>query len=210
MQKQIYTQGQSVEIAVPAAGYLAVWTKGEAIVSRKIGYPNYPNSISKLATVDGQSLSGATATAAFQLFGPYASGATLLIENTSGDIVSYSYGLAPVLENALVEVQVTPGVLNVTGALTGAMMATGIVTSTTAAAVAGTLPTGAVMDTNSNFNINDAFDWSVIATGANAFTVTAAASGHTVVGAGAVAAGTSGNFRTRKTAAQTFVTYRIG
>ena len=45
--------------------------------------------------------------------------------------------------------------------------------------------------------------------GANAFTVTAA-TGHTIVGAAAVANSTSGRFRTRKTAANTFVTYRIG
>ncbi len=34
--------------------------------------------------------------------------------------------------------------------------------------------------------------------------------GHTVVGAGAVATATSGLFRTRKSAASTFITYRIG
>jgi len=45
--------------------------------------------------------------------------------------------------------------------------------------------------------------------GSNAFTVTAA-TGHTIVGAAAVAASSSGLFRTRKTAANTFVTYRIG
>lgn len=101
-----------------------------------------------------------------------------------------------------------PGTLNATGALTAALLSTRIVTSTTAAAVTATLPTGAVMDLASSFVIGDSFDWSAIATGANAFTVTAAA-GHTVVGAGAVATGTSGRFRTRKTAADTFVTYRI-
>jgi hypothetical protein len=41
-------------------------------------------------------------------------------------------------------------------------------------------------------------------------TVTAAATGHTVVGNMAVAAATSGRFLTRKTAANTFVSYRIG
>ena len=100
--------------------------------------------------------------------------------------------------------------LNATGALTAAMILSGIVTSTTAAAVAGTLPTGAVLDAASEFAIGDSFDWSVIATGANAFTVTAAATGHTVVGTAAVATVTSGAWRTRKTAAETFVSYRIG
>jgi len=55
----------------------------------------------------------------------------------------------------------------------------------------------------------DSFDWSVIKVGANAFTVTAAA-GHTLVGGAVVATARSGMFRTVKTAANTFITYRIG
>ena len=85
----------------------------------------------------------------------------------------------------------------------------GIVTSTTAAAVTGTMPTGTVLDAASNLQIGDSFDWSVIATGANAFTI-AAATGHTIVGTAVVATVTSGHFRTRKTAAATYVTYRMG
>jgi hypothetical protein len=58
--------------------------------------------------------------------------------------------------------------------------------------------------------VDEAFDWYVINTGAtNAFTV-AAGTGHTLVGSGTVALSSSGAFRTRKTAANTFVTYRIG
>jgi hypothetical protein len=46
------------------------------------------------------------------------------------------------------------------------------------------------MDTEvEGMQIGSSFDWSVITTGANAFTVTAAASGHTVVGNMVVAAG---------------------
>jgi hypothetical protein len=48
----------------------------------------------------------------------------------------------------------------------------------------------------------------VINTGGNTFTVTAA-TGHTIVGVAAVVTVTSGNFRTRKTAADTFITYRM-
>jgi hypothetical protein len=85
------------------------------------------------------------------------------------------------------------------------------VTSTTAAAVTATLDTGAIWDLASQWAVNDSFDWAVINTGgSNTFTVTAAASGHTLVGSGAVANTTSGQFRTRKTAADTFVTYRLG
>ena len=105
--------------------------------------------------------------------------------------------------------QGTPGTLNATGTLTAALIRGGIVTSTTAT-VTATLDTGAAMDTAlPNMAIGDAFEWSAIKTGANTFTVTAAATGHTIVGAGAVATVTSGRFLTRKTAAATYITYRL-
>ena len=101
-------------------------------------------------------------------------------------------GVGPVTDAILgTMVQGTPGVLNATGALTAAMMVARIVTSTVAAAVTATVPTGTVMDAALSLPIDDSFDWTVIAiTGANAFTVTAAA-GHTLVGSGVVAATTS-------------------
>jgi hypothetical protein len=74
--------------------------------------------------------------------------------------------------------------------------------------VTATLDTGTVSDAAFDLAIGDGFDWSAIATGANAFTVTAAA-GHTIVGSGVVATLTSGHFRTVKTAANTFTTYRL-
>jgi len=111
---------------------------------------------------------------------------------------------------AVFGVQGAPGTLDATGTLTAALLQAGIVTSSTAAAVVATLDTGTAMDTamGAFMNIGDAFDWVAINTGAaNAFTVTAAAT-HTIVGSGVVALGTSATFRTRKTAANTYVTYR--
>jgi hypothetical protein len=111
----------------------------------------------------------------------------------------------------LAVLQGAPGALNATGTLTAALIGTGIVTSTSAAGVTATLNTGELMDDAfaKEIEIGEAFDWSVINTGPNTFTVTAAASGHTVVGAGAVATTTSGLFRTRRTAVDTWVTYRL-
>lgn len=112
---------------------------------------------------------------------------------------------------AVQRVQGTPGTLNATGTLTAALVAAGIVTSTTAAAVTATVDTGTAMDTAlaAEVAIGDGFEWSAINTGgANAFTVTAAA-GHTLVGAGAVAASSSGRFFSKRTAANTWVTYRL-
>lgn len=107
--------------------------------------------------------------------------------------------------------QVTPGTLNATGTLTAALMLTGIVTSTTGAAVAATLDTAANLDTafGGNAPANTSFDFSVVNTGgANAFTVGTAA-GWTLVGAMAVALSTSARFRARKTGAGAWTLYRI-
>jgi hypothetical protein len=58
--------------------------------------------------------------------------------------------------------------------------------------------------------INGCFDWSIINTGTSSGAVTLlAGTAHTIVGAAVVAIGTSAGFRTRKTAANTYVTYRI-
>lgn len=192
----------TVTVSVPANESIAVFTQGTCTVSRLIGFPNYPTSASVLGTVsNGQTV-----------FGPYTGGADIVLDASGGVQVLYEVGVSPVVQQQrlLAPVQVTPGVLNATGTLTATLCLTGLVTSTTAAGVTATLDTGATVELASNWAINDSFDWAVINTGANTFTVTAAASGHTVVGAGAVTTGTSGQFRTRKTATDTFVTYRLG
>lgn len=194
----IYPFGKA-EITVPATESVAVYTEDTAVVSREIGYPNVPSTISQVGTVtNGQTV-----------FGAYASGATIIVEAGAGKVY-YSVGVGPIANPVLqTKIQATPGTLNATGTLTAALIQGGIVTSTTAAAVVATLDTGAVMDAACDLAIGESFDWTAIATGANSFTVTAAASGHTVVGSGVVATVTSGRFRTKKTAADTFVTYRL-
>jgi len=196
---RIFTQGTAV-VTVPAGEKIAVQAYSPASVFQEVGYPNFPESQDLLTVVENTTYVSAAFTNATNVtIQAGASGAT------------YAVGTDPVVsDDGKFQLQGTPGVLNATGALTAAMILSGIVTSTTAAAVAGTLPTGAVLDAASEFAIGDSFDWSVIATGANAFTVTAAATGHTVVGTGAVATVTSGAWRTRKTADETFVSYRIG
>jgi hypothetical protein len=59
--------------------------------------------------------------------------------------------------------------------------------------------------------IGQSFDWSVINLGSASGAVTmTAGTDHTYVGSATVAIATSALFRTRKTAANTFVTYRVG
>ena len=194
----VFAQGTAT-VTVPAGEKIAVQAYSPASVFQEVGYPNFPESQDLLTVVDNTTyVSGAFTNATSVTIQAGASGAT------------YAVGTDPVIsDDGKFQLQGNTGVLNDTGALTSAMILSGIVTSTTAAAVAGTLPTGAVLDAASEFAIGDSFDWSVIATGANAFTVTAAATGHTIVGTAAVATVTSGAWRTRKTAAETFVSYRL-
>jgi hypothetical protein len=105
--------------------------------------------------------------------------------------------------------QPTPAAVNTTATLTVANLKAGIITSTSAAATDMTLPTGT--DTQAGFSgtyDNMTFEWSVINTGPSLVRVLAGTA-HTVVGSGSVATGTSGRFASRRTAANTFVTYRL-
>jgi hypothetical protein len=106
--------------------------------------------------------------------------------------------------------QPAPAEIDATATLTAANIRGGIITSdTTAAAVDLTLPTGTDMDTAfSGAYVNQAVMWSVINTGTNAAELLAGTD-HTIVGGAVVAAGTSGRFATRRTAANTWVVYRL-
>lgn len=109
--------------------------------------------------------------------------------------------------------QPAPTAKTATATLTIAELLTRIVTVTASAAVALTLPTGTLTDAGlfgGLATVGESFEWEVINLGSadGAVTMTAG-TGHTYVGAAVVAISTSARFRTRKTAANTFVTYRI-
>lgn len=193
----IFTQGTET-VTVPAAESIAVQSYSAASVFQQVGFPNFPNSQDLLGVVNNTTT----------VFGPFAAGATITIQAGASE-VAYAVGTAPaVSDGGKYQLQGTPGVLNGTGTLTAAMILSGIVTSTSGAGVVATLDTGAIVDAASEFAIADSFDWSVINTGPNSFTVTAS-TGHTIVGVAAVATATSAAWRTRKTAANTFVTSRM-
>ena len=192
----IYANGKAT-LTIPATESVAVYSKGSATVSRELGYPNVPSTESVLGVVDNTET----------VFGAYSAGATIIIEAGASEVF-YEIGVAPRVQELLAsQNQAVPVAVDATGAVSAAAMLGGIVTSA-AATVAGTIPTGTGMDAASEFAIGDSFDWSVIKVVANAFTVTAA-TGHTIVGVAVVATATSALFRTKKTAANTFVTYRL-
>jgi hypothetical protein len=138
----------------------------------------------------------------------YANGATIAISGGGDAELFYSVGVSAAVVDIMPTILPAPTALDVTGDVTAAMILGGILTSA-AATVTGTLPTGAVMDAAGSFAIGDVIRWSIIKVGANAFTLAPAASGHTIIGATVVATATSASYVTRKTAAETFVTYRV-
>ena len=179
-------------VAIPAGARLAAFSTAQYQVTQLL-----PSGQRVLLYAGAGSFTSAT----------FASGATLEVTGGDRSQVWYSVGTAAFIPEFAT--QPTPGVLNATGTLSAALVFTGIVTSTTAAAVTGTLDTGTLFDAAGSFLVGDYFDWTVINTGGtNTFTV-AASTGHTIVGNAVVGTTSSGRFRTTKTAANTFVTYRL-
>ena len=120
------------------------------------------------------------------------------------------------------KVQAAPTAMTVAATISVAAIKAGLITAThsAGATAAYTLPTGTVMDAalTADIIINDSFDFTIInlsAALADTITLTAAATGFTIVGQATVDSAhgdsefpSSGTFRCRKTAANTFVAYR--
>ena len=194
----IFTQGTAT-VTVPAGEKIAVQAYSPALVFQEVGFPNFPDSQDLLATVENTTY-----------VSPAFTNATSVTIQAGASGAAYAVGVSPVIsDSGKFQTQGAPGVLNATGTLTAAMILSGIVTSTSAAATVATLDVGAVVDAASEFAIGDSFDWSVINTGPSAFTVTSPDASHTIVGTAAVATVTSAVWRTRKTAADTFISYRL-
>jgi hypothetical protein len=194
----IFAQGTAT-VAVPAGEKIAVQAYSPASVFQEVGFPQFPEANDLLTVVNNTTYVSSAFT-----------NATNVIIQAGASGAFYAVGVSPVIsDSGKFQPQGAPGVLNATGTLTAAMILSGIVTSTSAAATTATLDTGAIVDAASEFAIGDSFDWSVINTGPSAFTVTSPDSSHTILGVAAVATVTSAIWRTRKTAANTFISYRI-
>jgi hypothetical protein len=106
-----------------------------------------------------------------------------------------------------------PVALTNTATLTIANLLVGAIQGTPTSTATYTLPTGTLCDGGiaaAHLVVGLTFEWSVITLAAFAITV-AAGTGHTLVGSGVsgATANSSMRFRTRRTAANTYVTYRI-
>ena len=201
MPNRLIASNGTAVVTLTAGESIAIYGLTEGTVFEQVGFPNYPTQNDLESTFSG-----------YTVLGPYASGATLVV-NAGAAEVAYQVGIAPVV--AGVNYQATPTSQNTTATLTTAQVMSGIITSThaTGATITLTLPTGANMDLAGQFDVDEYFDWVVINTAAGAgdtVTIANAASGNNITGPAVIAITSSARFRTRKTAADTFVTYRIG
>lgn len=132
-----------------------------------------------------------------------------LIFNTTADGASTSTERLRITSDGVIAYdQPAPATYAAAATLTVADLKIGIITYTGTAATL-TLPTGTLTEGGfSGIYTNMAFEWSVINTGAGICTI-GAATAHTIVGTATVAIGASARFTSRRTAANTFISYRL-
>lgn len=197
----IFTQGTAT-FTVPAGEKVAVQAYSPASVFQEVGYPNFPETQDLLQVVENTTyVSGAFTNATSVTIQAGASGA------------SYAVGIAPVItDNGNWQPQGAPADIADGGSMiaTAANLLTGIVTSTLTATRSLQMPTGANLDLATEWAIGESFDCTFITLGAYALTITVN-TGVTIVGAAGTAAtaGSTSRFRFRKTAADTFIAYRL-
>ncbi len=184
----------SERIAISSGQSITIFSQADVVVSQ---------DVSGVITVLG------TVTSSQQMFGPFASARSIILDSGAGAVM-YAVGVSPILRELIGnKIQREPVAINAAGAIPASALANGLISSNSLLGITCTLPTGTLTEAMSDFRMDDSFDWSVMAVGLFGFTVGASA-GHTIVGAATVGSGSSGEFRTRKTALNTFVTYRIG
>ena len=198
----IFAQGTAT-VAVPAGEKIAVQAFSTAQVFQEVGFPNFPEANDLLATVDNTTYVSSAFT-----------NATNVIIQAGASGAYYSVGVSPdISNNGNWQPQGAPANIADGGSMaaTAANVLTGIITATPTASRDIQLPTGANLDLATEWAIGDSFDFSVITLAAFALTITVNTN-VTIVGSAATAAtsGASARFRIRKTAADTFVVYRIG
>ena len=197
----IFAQGTAT-VTVPAGEKIAVQAYSPASVFQEVGYPNFPESQDLLTVVENTTyVSGAFTNATSVTIAAGASGAY------------YSIGVAPdISNNGNWQPQGAPANIADGASMiaTAANVLTGIVTATPTEARSIQLPTGANLDLATEWAIGDSFDFSVITLAAFVLTITVNTD-VTIVGnpTSAATAGSAMRVRLRKTAANTFIAYRL-
>jgi len=197
----IFAQGTAV-VTVPAGEKIAVQAYSPASVFQEVGYPNFPESQDLLTVVENTTYVSAAFT-----------NATSVTIQAGASGAYYSVGVAPdISNNGNWQPQGDPANIADGGSMiaTAANVLTGIVTSTLTQARNLQLPTGTNLDLATEWAIGDSFDVTFMTLGAFAMTITVNTD-VTIVGnpTSAATAGSAMRFRLRKTAANTFIAYRL-
>lgn len=197
----IFTQGTAV-VTVPAGEKIAVQAFSPASVFQEVGFPNFPDSQDLLQVVENTTY-----------VSPAFTNATIVTIQAGASGAFYSTGTSPQIgNNGNWQPQPAPAVIADGGSMvmTAAELLTSIVTATPTTGRNIQLPTAAALEAATVFAIDDSFDFSIITLAAFALTITVN-TGVTIVGGAATgaASGSAARYRIRKTAANTFVVYRI-
>ena len=197
----IFTQGTAT-FTVPANEKVAVQAYSPASVFQEVGYPNFPETQDLLKVVENTTYVSAAFT-----------NATSVTIQAGASGALYAVGVAPVItDDGNWQLQGAPANIADGASMiaTAAEVLTGIVTATPTITRSIQLPLGSNLDLATEWAIGEGFDFSVITLAAFALTITVN-TGVTIVGSAATAAtaGASARFRLRKTAADTFIVYRI-
>ena len=197
----VFSEGTAV-VTVPAGEKIAIQAYSPASVFQEVGYPNFPESQDLLTVVDNTTYVSAAFT-----------NATSVTIQAGASGAYYAVGVAPTItNNGNWQPQGAPADIADGGSMiaTAANVLTGIVTSTLTQARNLQLPTGANLDLATEWAIGDSFDCTFMTLGAFAMTITVN-TGVTIVGnpTSAATAGSVMRVRLRKTAADTFIAYRL-
>lgn len=231
---QVHANGTAI-FTVPASQYVNVFGSGAAstFVYKKVGYPNLPSQwvLETNGDVANEEVSFGPYTNATEIkveagvdpaFYSVGSGGLAIPVARVMPALSASAGSVFRIGARLGYPQLAPATQTTTATLTAANLLTGIITGTHSAGSTATytLPTGTLLEAAVPYlQIGEAFEWTLINLSAAAVdTITlAAGTDHTIVGTAVVPSahsttgGLYGNavtWITRKTAANTFVTYR--
>jgi hypothetical protein len=197
-------------VVVNAGDRIATYSRESIKVWQIVGAPNQAEKLDLLQEVAADTEYRSAV---------FANGATLMIEGGQAESL-YTLGVrAVILENIGRRAQPTPTAMTVTANITPAGLLSGMIIGTHAAGATQTytLPAGATLDAAFEMDIGESVDWSIInasLVAADTITVAQAGADHTIVGAAVIVSANSapdntGMYRTRKTAADTFVTYRL-
>ena len=197
----IFTQGTAT-FTVPANEKVVVQAYSPASVFQEVGYPNFPESQDLLQVVENTTYTSSAFT-----------NATSVTIQAGASGALYAVGVAPVItDDGNWQLQGAPANIADGASMiaTAAEVLTGIITATPTTGRSIQMPTGANLDLATEWAIGEGFDFSVITLAAFALTITVNTN-VTIVGSAATAgtAGATARFRLRKTAADTFVVYRI-